>query len=112
MVGREAKVRFDYEKVEVDELNLQVGDIIKNVTAVPDVDGWCEGEIDGKRGMFPSNFVEFLPTSSAVAESPPTTTSTTVTADISPGSSKNIATELNKRIQDIYFFFIFISSPP
>lgn len=83
VVGREAKVLFDYEKVEVDELSLKVGDTIKNVVVVPDVDGWCEGEINGIRGMFPSNFVEFLPSSTAGAESPPTQ----ITADSASGSS-------------------------
>lgn len=35
---------------------MEVGDIIINII---DVDvGWCEGELNGKRGMFLDNFVE------------------------------------------------------
>lgn len=82
VAGREAKVLFDYQKVEVDELTLQVGDIIKNVIVVPDVDGWCEGETDGNRGMFPSNFVEFLPSTTPV-EPPSQLNQLLITADCS-----------------------------
>lgn len=56
--GRSAEVTFAYDASEDDELALAVGDIIRNVVE-KDV-GWCEGELCGKRGMFPSNFVEFL----------------------------------------------------
>ena len=41
---------------EEDELNLEVGDIITNIADVED--GWCEGILNGKKGMFPINFAE------------------------------------------------------
>ena len=51
-----AKVSFDYAATQDDELNLKVGDV---VTGIKKVDaGWWEGELNGKRGMFPENFVE------------------------------------------------------
>ena len=54
--GRKARVTFSYKPEQDDELVLEVGDIITNIT---DVDvGWCEGELNGKKGMFPDNFVE------------------------------------------------------
>uniref|UniRef100_A0A4W5NRF7 Osteoclast-stimulating factor 1 n=1 Tax=Hucho hucho TaxID=62062 RepID=A0A4W5NRF7_9TELE len=51
----EAVVEFDYEAQQEDELSLHVGDIIIKVTK--DDGGWWEGEIDGRRGLFPDNFV-------------------------------------------------------
>ena len=47
------EVKFDYDAEWPDELNLRVGDIIKNCKLVE----WMEGELNGKRGIFPDNFV-------------------------------------------------------
>lgn len=49
-------VEYPYDAKEDDELTLKTGDIITNVITV--VDGWCEGTLNGKRGMFPDNFVK------------------------------------------------------
>ncbi len=45
-----------------DGINLHVGDIIRDVEEDPDHDkGWSLGTSpDGKRGVFPDNFVKFL----------------------------------------------------
>ncbi|XP_068604382.1 SH3 domain-containing kinase-binding protein 1 [Brachionichthys hirsutus] len=51
----EAVVEFDYEAQQEDELSLAVGDIIANVRR--DDGGWWEGELGGRRGLFPDNFV-------------------------------------------------------
>ncbi|XP_077952306.1 SH3 domain-containing kinase-binding protein 1 isoform X4 [Gasterosteus aculeatus] len=51
----EAVVEFDYEAQRDDELSLAVGDIIVNVRR--DDGGWWEGELSGRRGLFPDNFV-------------------------------------------------------
>ncbi|PWA17977.1 hypothetical protein CCH79_00003984 [Gambusia affinis] len=51
----EAVVEFDYEAQQDDELTLTVGDIIKNIRR--DDGGWWEGELGGRRGFFPDNFV-------------------------------------------------------
>ncbi|XP_036799733.1 SH3 domain-containing kinase-binding protein 1 isoform X2 [Oncorhynchus mykiss] len=51
----EVVVEFDYEAQQEDELSLRVGDIIVKVTK--DDGGWWKGEIDGRRGLFPDNFV-------------------------------------------------------
>ena len=60
-VGRQARVCFCYKPKQDDELTLKVGDIITNIV---DVDvGWCEGELNGKKGMFPNNFVVMFPAS-------------------------------------------------
>lgn len=55
-MSRTARVTFSYVAEQEDELSLEVGDIITNIV---DVDvGWCEGELNGKKGVFPNNFVE------------------------------------------------------
>ena len=50
------KVLFDYDAEQDDELNLKVGDVVTKVLIQDG--GWWEGELRGKRGMFPENFVE------------------------------------------------------
>ncbi|XP_067674614.1 SH3 domain-containing kinase-binding protein 1-like isoform X3 [Haliotis asinina] len=54
----EAVVDFAYEAEQEDELTLKIGDIIKNV--IQSDGGWWEGELNGKKGMFPENFVKLL----------------------------------------------------
>ncbi|KAJ8034449.1 Intersectin-2 [Holothuria leucospilota] len=51
----EAQVMYDYDAVQPDELTIKVGDIITDISVV--ADGWCKGVVNGKEGMFPSNFV-------------------------------------------------------
>ncbi|TRY95276.1 hypothetical protein DNTS_012211 [Danionella cerebrum] len=51
----EAIVEFDYLAQHEDELTIAVGDIISNIRK--DEGGWWEGELDGRRGLFPDNFV-------------------------------------------------------
>ncbi|XP_068198511.1 CD2-associated protein isoform X4 [Antennarius striatus] len=53
----EVLVEFDYEALQEDELTLRIGDIIKNVRYIEE-DGWMEGDLNGKRGLFPDNFVK------------------------------------------------------
>jgi len=55
----ECRVDFDYEAQEEDELCMKKGDIITDV--VEKTEGWWEGSIKGKRGLFPDNFVTVLP---------------------------------------------------
>ena len=52
----EAVVEYDYDAVNPDELNLKEGEIITNINMLEE--GWWEGELNGKRGMFPDNFVK------------------------------------------------------
>lgn len=53
------KVTFDYEPENPDELKLTVGDILTVINK--EEEDWWEGELNGKTGMFPTNFVEVLP---------------------------------------------------
>ena len=59
--GKErAVVEFDYEGEQSDELTLHIGDVVtileKDVN-----EGWSKGEVNGKVGLFPDNFVKLLP---------------------------------------------------
>ncbi|XP_021949236.1 SH3 domain-containing kinase-binding protein 1 isoform X2 [Folsomia candida] len=54
----ECRVEFDYTAQEDDELTLRKNDVITNV--VPKLDGWWEGHLNGKIGMFPDNFVKII----------------------------------------------------
>lgn len=54
----EVEVEFKYDAEQQDELSIEVGDIIKNV--IMSEGGWWEGELNGKKGMFPDNFVKVL----------------------------------------------------
>lgn len=55
--GAEVVVEYDYDALHDDELTLRLGDVIKNVRYIEE-DGWMEGELHGKRGLFPDNFVK------------------------------------------------------
>lgn len=49
---------FDYEAQGAEELALKEGDIVTVLSK--DEDPWWEGAIEGRQGMFPSNFVQTL----------------------------------------------------
>uniref|UniRef100_UPI00358DDCED SH3 domain-containing kinase-binding protein 1-like isoform X2 n=1 Tax=Myxine glutinosa TaxID=7769 RepID=UPI00358DDCED len=52
----EVLVEFEYEARQDDELTIHPGDLICNVRK--DLGGWWEGELRGRRGVFPDNFVK------------------------------------------------------
>lgn len=53
----EVVVEYEYQALHQDELTLKLGDVIKNVRRI-DEEGWMEGDLNGKRGLFPDNFVK------------------------------------------------------
>ncbi|XP_074072537.1 SH3 domain-containing protein 21 [Macrotis lagotis] len=55
------RVLFDYEPEAPDELALQRGAVVKVLRKTTVDPGWWEGEYEGKRGVFPDNFVLLLP---------------------------------------------------
>ncbi|XP_017020949.2 E3 ubiquitin-protein ligase SH3RF1 isoform X2 [Drosophila kikkawai] len=69
------RVEFPYAPQNDDELELKVGDIITVIsTELPDK-GWWRGEIRGKVGVFPDNFVNMLaPSEVAPINEPPVAT--------------------------------------
>ena len=52
----EAVVTFGYDAQLDNELTLREGQVLRNVRVVGD--GWAKGELFGKVGFFPSNFVK------------------------------------------------------
>lgn len=52
-----AKALYAYSAKETDELSLQVGDIVEITSKSGD---WWEGNVGGRTGSFPSNYVELL----------------------------------------------------
>uniref|UniRef100_A0A452I730 SH3 domain-containing protein n=1 Tax=Gopherus agassizii TaxID=38772 RepID=A0A452I730_9SAUR len=55
------KVIFPYEAQNEDELTIKEGDIVILINKDCIDAGWWEGELNGKRGVFPDNFVKLLP---------------------------------------------------
>lgn len=52
---RRCRVAFSYKQDHEDELNLNVGDVIEVLGE--EEEGWWRGLLNGKEGVFPSNFV-------------------------------------------------------
>ena len=52
----DVEVEFDYEAELGDELSIKVGELIKDVKRMDG--GWWEGSLNGRRGVFPDNFVK------------------------------------------------------
>ncbi|KAG7259452.1 hypothetical protein CRUP_030267 [Coryphaenoides rupestris] len=57
--GSEVLVEFEYQALHDDELTLHPGDVIVAVCRVEE-EGWMEGELRGRRGLFPDNFIKEL----------------------------------------------------
>lgn len=55
------KVLFPYEAQNEDELSIREGDTVLIINKDCVDAGWWEGEVNGRRGMFPDNFVKLLP---------------------------------------------------
>ncbi|XP_066455935.1 SH3 domain-containing kinase-binding protein 1 isoform X2 [Eleutherodactylus coqui] len=61
---RRCQVAFSYIPQNEDELELKVGEIIEVLGEVEE--GWWEGILNGKTGMFPSNFIKDLVTETEI----------------------------------------------
>uniref|UniRef100_A0A3B4EW40 Osteoclast-stimulating factor 1 n=1 Tax=Pundamilia nyererei TaxID=303518 RepID=A0A3B4EW40_9CICH len=59
---RRCKAAFSYVPQHEDELELKIGDVIEIIAEVEE--GWWEGVLNGKTGMFPSNFTKEILTDS------------------------------------------------
>lgn len=60
VVREQCKVLFAYQPMNEDELKLAEGEIITIINKdLPDK-GWWKGELRGRIGVFPDNFVELL----------------------------------------------------
>ncbi|XP_062533527.1 SH3 domain-containing kinase-binding protein 1 isoform X2 [Armigeres subalbatus] len=69
-VREQCKVLFAYAPANEDELRLVEGDVITILSKdLPDK-GWWKGELKGRVGVFPDNFVSMLPTESSPVKEP------------------------------------------
>uniref|UniRef100_A0A669DXW9 Rho GTPase activating protein 10 n=1 Tax=Oreochromis niloticus TaxID=8128 RepID=A0A669DXW9_ORENI len=59
VTGRKARAVYPCEAEHDSELSFHVGDIFNGVTQSREP-GWLEGELEGKRGLIPENYVEML----------------------------------------------------
>ena len=55
-----ARVVFTYTAENPDELSIQVGEVVNVLEKKLEDVGWWKGELNGKIGVFPDNFVELL----------------------------------------------------
>ncbi|XP_064071482.1 SH3 domain-containing kinase-binding protein 1-like [Vanessa tameamea] len=60
-VKEQCRVLFPYSAVNDDEISLSEGDIVNIVSKVTLDRGWWRGELHGRVGLFPDNFVQLLP---------------------------------------------------
>ncbi|KAL0832671.1 hypothetical protein ABMA28_000860 [Loxostege sticticalis] len=67
-VKEQCRVLFPYTAVNDDELTLAEGDIVTIVSKDAPDRGWWRGELHGRVGLFPDNFVQMLPAVAAEAE--------------------------------------------
>lgn len=56
----EVLVLIDFEATMPDELTVAAGDVVKGVSKAGE-EGWLQGELGGKKGIFPANFVKVCP---------------------------------------------------
>ncbi|XP_058129592.1 CD2-associated protein-like [Anopheles ziemanni] len=57
-INRRCKVIYSYQENKADELTLAVGDVVEFFEEVEE--GWWRGRLNGRVGVFPSNFVEMI----------------------------------------------------
>ena len=77
------KAIYNFNGENDDELSIKKGDVIEVVEIIDD--GWWIGNLKGKIGMFPANYVESM---NVPVASPPVSTSPPSYADISNEPSK------------------------
>ena len=56
LIEVEAVVMYEYLAQQDDELTLKVGDVIRGIVKMDG--GWWKGVLNGRKGVFPDNFVK------------------------------------------------------
>jgi hypothetical protein len=91
--GKRCRVLFSYSPAHEDELELQLNDIINFMGEVEE--GWWHGQLRGRLGIFPSNFVEMISEDDlAKSTSDKVTSDLTVTRE-NKKNAKNMKGEFN-----------------
>ncbi|KAL1139724.1 hypothetical protein AAG570_006702, partial [Ranatra chinensis] len=109
------RVLFPYEAANDDELTLQDGDLITLITKEGQDVGWWKGELKGKVGVFPDNFVVLVPNEELTKPDRPSKVHTTnrirdsITKPVSNIASSGTTSSSVKKIietqkQGLYFF--------
>ncbi|XP_067010594.2 SH3 domain-containing kinase-binding protein 1 isoform X2 [Anabrus simplex] len=102
------RVLFPYDAVNEDELTLKEGDLITLLSREVTDKGWWRGELRGKVGVFPDNFVEVVqqeepkkperpPAKSQTATSTNRIRDTITKPSVSPGSARTEPAEASVR---------------
>lgn len=66
-IGLLAKVIYSYHAQNEDELTLTEGQTVTVLDQNLEDAGWWRGDINGRTGVFPDNFVELMPQSTKAA---------------------------------------------
>lgn len=75
------KVLYAYDAVNDDELTIREGDIITLLSRDGQDKGWWKGELRGKVGVFPDNFVQIIPYDESTKPARPPLKGNTVTTN-------------------------------
>lgn len=92
--NRRCKVIYSYRENKPDELSLAVGDVIEIFEEVEE--GWWRGKLNGKVGVFPSNFVEPIESVSPTSANRRSSTGAAGKPTLLDGSSLTKTNSLNK----------------
>jgi len=85
VVREQVRCFFPYKAQNEDELNLNEGDIVTIITKNCEDEGWWRGELRGKTGLFPDNFVRpIIPLNDASMNHSTKPTNTVPTTKMSP----------------------------
>ena len=82
-----AKVMFDRDAGCDDELSLREGELVEVLDQLED-DGWWKGLLNGKVGLFPSNYVKLGKSTISIPKSQPTSVPITPAKE-EPGELKH-----------------------
>ncbi|KAM4698981.1 SH3 domain-containing protein 21 isoform 2-T2 [Discoglossus pictus] len=88
------RVMFDYVPTAPDELSLKKGDVVSILTKDTEDEGWWRGEINGKMGIFPDNFVILLPPKSQIKSNKPPIRTLTVKGPVVKTDTSTIDNKL------------------
>ena len=67
-VKEQCVVVYPYQAINDDELSLAEGQIVTVVSRDVEDKGWWKGEVDGRTGVFPDNFVKLITTPTAMSQ--------------------------------------------
>ena len=70
-VKEQCTVLFPYTALNEDELTLVEGQVISIISKDVEDKGWWKGEVDGKIGVFPDNFVKMTTTTATPTSTTP-----------------------------------------